>query len=81
MRNPREKTPVAASNNVSPGEEPRQPSPLPATTHSEAALRLCTAVKTHLLVGFLTEPSGWDVLKELTSHVTFLRKLLPNVLH
>ena len=27
VRNPREKTPVAASDNVSPGEEPRQPSP------------------------------------------------------
>ena len=28
------------------------------------------------LVGFLTEPSGWEVLQEFTSHVTFLRKLL-----
>ena len=54
-----------------------------------AALPLClpprpqghAALQWWHLVGFLTEPSGWEVLQEFTSHVTFLRKLLQNVLH
>ena len=53
------------------------PPALSATTYSKATL----PCSDDLLVGFLTEPSGWEVLREFTSQVTFLRKLLQNVLH
>ena len=75
------KNPSARPLTLVRGRSHRSPPALSTTTHSKAALHRCTAVRIHLLVGFLTEPSSWDVLRELTSHVTFLRKLLQNMLH
>ena len=78
VRNTREKnTSVLPLITLGWGRSHSGPPALSATTYSKDMLHCSDDT----LVGFLTEPSGWEVLEQFTSHVTFLRKLLQNVLH